>query len=55
MIIDGRSNNARFLQRMLRRQYNVYYYQQADVTTFELNEQRLGEKNVFGWEAFDFD
>lgn len=52
MIIDGRSNNARFLQRMLKRTYDVHYYEEADVTTFELKEARLGRKNVYGWEAY---
>lgn len=52
MIVDGRSNNARFLERMLLRQYNVQYHEVADVTTFELIEPRLGKKNVYGWEAF---
>ncbi len=53
MIIDGRTNNARFLQRMLRRQYSVQYHEGADVTTFELDEPRLGRKNIFGWEAYN--
>lgn len=52
MIVDGRSNNARFLQRMLKRKYDIYYHEKADVTTFELLENRLGRKNVFGWEAY---
>lgn len=29
MIVDGRSNNARFLERMLLRQYNVQYHEVA--------------------------
>lgn len=55
MIIDGRTNNARFLQRMLARKYDVNYHEQADTTTFELIETRLGIKNIFGWEAYDCD
>ena len=55
MIIDGRTNNARFLQRMLTREYAVHYHSQADTTTFELIETRLGIKNIFGWEAYDCD
>ncbi|WP_028571393.1 hypothetical protein [Desulfonatronum lacustre] len=52
MIVDGRTNNARFLQRMLLRKYDVIYHKKADVTTFQLKEPRLGIKNVFGWEAY---
>jgi len=52
MIVDGRTNNARFLQRMLRRSYHVQYHEGADVTTFELIEPRLGRKNILGWEAY---
>ena len=53
MIVDGRSNNARFLQRMLKRDYEVKYHENADVTTFELLEPRLGRKNIYGWEAYN--
>jgi hypothetical protein len=52
MILDGRNNNARFLQRMLMCNYNIEYDEGADVTTFELTEARLGQKNIFGWEAY---
>jgi hypothetical protein len=52
MIIDGRTNNARFLQRMLKRSYDVNYHDLANVTTFELNEHRLGKKNIYGREAY---
>ncbi len=52
MIVDGRTNNARFLQRMLTRSYEIKYHQKADVTTFELKEPRLGRKNIFGHEAY---
>lgn len=52
MIVDGRSNNARFLSRTLTREYEVKYHEDADVTTFELKEPRLGQKNIYGWEAY---
>jgi hypothetical protein len=52
MIVDGRTNNARFLQRTLKRDYEIQYHSEADVTTFELKEPRLGVKNVFGHEAY---
>lgn len=53
MIVDGRSNNSRFLKRILKRKYEVNYHKEADVTTFELSEDRLGRKNIFGWEAYN--
>jgi hypothetical protein len=37
---------------MLTRSYNIEYDEGADVTTFELTEARLGQKNIFGWEAY---
>jgi hypothetical protein len=52
MILDGRNNNARFLERMVTRDYIVQHHESADVTTFELTEARLGQKNIFGWEAY---
>lgn len=52
MIVDGRTNNARFLQRMLARSYDIQHSDEADVTTFEIKEPRLGRKNIFGWEAY---
>ena len=52
MIIDGRSNNARFLQRNVTREYTIKHHEGGDVTTFELTEPRLGRKNIFGWEAY---
>lgn len=52
MIVDARTNNARFLQRMLKRNFTVQYHQVGDVTTFELNEPRLGRKNIYGWEVY---
>jgi hypothetical protein len=55
MIVDGRTNNARFLQRMFTRKYAVQYHLQADATTFELMETRLGVKNISGREAYTFD
>lgn len=48
IIIDGRTNNARFLQRNFNRNYDICWDQQNDVTTFELNEPRLGKYNLPG-------
>ena len=52
MIVDGRSNNARFLQQHFKREFKVTYHQIADVTTFELIEPKLGIKNITGKEAY---
>lgn len=52
MIVDGRTNNCRFLNRNLQRNFIYQYHKEADVSTFELDEERLGRKNVFGWEAY---
>ena len=51
-LVDGRSNNARFLERELKRDYEVHYDPEADVTTFELKEPRFEKKNIYGWEAY---
>lgn len=53
MIVDGRTNNCRFLERNLQRKYTYKYHKEADVSTFELIEKRLGRKNVYGWEAYN--
>lgn len=53
MIVDGRTNNCRFLENNLKRDYKVKDHKKADVTTFELTEDRLGRKNVYGWEAYN--
>lgn len=36
----------------VKRNYEVNYYDVANVTTFELKENRLGKKNIFGHEAY---
>jgi hypothetical protein len=52
IIVDGRTNNARFLQRNFARQYDVNWDRQGDVTTFELREERLGKYNLLGPDFF---
>lgn len=52
MVIDGRTNNARFLQRNLKRNYKIQWLKERDVTTFELDESSLGPKNILGAEAY---
>jgi hypothetical protein len=48
IMVDGRVNNARFLKRNFSREYRVEWDREADVTTFELVEERLGKHNLLG-------
>ncbi len=48
IIIDGRTNNARFLKRNFSRNYEVAWDRENDITTFELVEERLGKYNLLG-------
>jgi hypothetical protein len=48
ILVDGRTNNARFLARNFRRTYTVKWDRDGDVTSFELDEERLGPLNVTG-------
>lgn len=52
IIIDGRKNNARFLQRNLQRNYKIVVDPIADYTTFDLVEERLGVHNLLGSDFF---
>jgi hypothetical protein len=52
ILVDGRTNNARFLQRNFTRTYDMNWDKEGDVTTFELNEERLGKYNVLGSDFF---
>ncbi|MGE0212711.1 MAG: hypothetical protein AB7S41_13525 [Parvibaculaceae bacterium] len=42
ILVDGRTNNARFLERNFRRPFKCTRNSEADVTTFELDEPPLG-------------
>lgn len=48
IVIDGATNNARFLARHFKRNYKVEWDKEGDVTTFELAEERLGKYNLLG-------
>ncbi len=52
IIVDGRTNNARFLQNNFRRNYKVNWDNAQDITTFELDEPRLGKYNILGKDYF---
>jgi len=53
ILVDGRTNNARFLERNFSRNYEVKWDRNADITTFELIEERLGKYNLLGSDFFD--
>ncbi len=52
IIIDGRTNNARFLERNFKRNYRRNHDPEADLTIFELLESRLGKYNLFGTDFY---
>ena len=52
ILVDGRTNNARFLERNFQRDYKVTWDRDGDCTLFELNEQRLGPHNRLGQDIF---
>ncbi|HBH32764.1 MAG: hypothetical protein N839_0016505 [Desulfofustis sp. PB-SRB1] len=52
IVIDGRTNNARFLERNLSRNYSVSWDPEGDVTIMELQEKRLGPFNLLGCDFF---
>lgn len=52
VLIDGRTNNARFLKNNLRREYEIIWDRKGDVTTLELREERLGKYNLLGSDFF---
>jgi Methyltransferase domain len=52
ILVDGRTNNARFLQRNFQRNWKMTYDREGDVTTFELVEDRLGPYNLIGSDFF---
>ncbi len=52
ILIDGRTNNARFLERHFSRGFKAEWDPEGDVTTFELAEERLGEHNILGSDYF---
>ncbi|MDA9801520.1 hypothetical protein N9C88_03660 [Candidatus Pseudothioglobus singularis] len=48
ILVDGRTNNARFLERNFSRDYKIKWDKKDDITTFELFEDRLGKFNLLG-------
>jgi len=52
VLVDGRTNNARFLKNNLKREYEIIWDRKGDVTTLELREERLGKYNLLGSDFF---
>ncbi len=52
ILFDGRTNNARFIANNLKRNYEMNWDREGDVTTFELKEERLGRYNLLGSDFF---
>lgn len=52
ILVDGRTNNARFLARNFKRRYEIHWDRAEDFTTFELKEERLGKYNLLGSDFF---
>jgi len=46
ILVDGRQNNARFLERNLSRNFRIECDKESDVTSFELIEEPLGKLNM---------
>jgi hypothetical protein len=52
ILIDGRTNNARFLKNNFKRSYDFIWDKEGDVTMIELTEERLGKYNLLGSDFF---
>ena len=52
ILVDGRTNNARFLNNNLQRNFEMSWDKDGDVTSFELKEERLGKYNILGSDFF---
>lgn len=52
ILVDGRVNNVRFLQRNLKRKYHFKWDRYSDVTLITLSEKRLGKLNNLGFEYY---
>jgi hypothetical protein len=52
ILVDGRTNNVRFLKNNLKRKFNFYWDRNGDVTIIKLNEKKLGKINKLGFEFY---
>ncbi len=54
ILIDGRTNNARFLQNNLKRNWKFHWNSEEDYTWALLDEPRLGKINAVGRDLLDW-
>jgi hypothetical protein len=52
ILVDGRTNNVRFLKNNFQRNYEFYWDKEFDRSTFELKEEKLGPYNLLGSEIY---
>ena len=52
ILVDGRTNNVRFLKNHFKRDYAFTWDQKFDRSTFELTEEKLGPHNILGSELY---
>jgi hypothetical protein len=53
ILVDGRTNNARFLARNFSRNWSMNWDRDGDVTLFVLQEEPLGKHNISGKAVFE--
>ncbi len=52
ILVDGRTNNVRFLKNNLKRNYSYKWDRMGDVTLITLKEKKLGKLNKLGFEFY---
>jgi hypothetical protein len=52
ILVDGRTNNVRFLKNNFQRNYDFFWDKEFDRSTFELKEEKLGPYNLLGSEIY---
>ena len=52
ILVDGRTNNVRFLKNHFKRNYEFVWDKKNDRSTFELIEEKLGPHNLLGSEIY---
>ena len=52
ILVDGRTNNVRFLKNNFKRKYEFSWDKQYDRSSFELIEEKLGPHNLLGSEIY---
>lgn len=52
ILVNGRTNNCRFLKRNFKRDYDMRWDPEGDLTTFGLVDERLGKYNIIGSDFF---